>query len=161
MAIKDTSKKPYIVDNDSNIKVGIDLPIRRGDDKDGWFATSKTTMEAVKNNIKNLLNTNVGERFMQPNLGTNLRSILFEQIDDTTIVRIQDMILDSLKLWLPFVEVRDIKISTNDDDKVIGDNEVRVIVIFNIKQNPNTLDSVTIDFSGDINNSVDSSLGGY
>ena len=131
------------------------------DDKDGWFATSKTTMEAVKNNIKNLLNTNVGERFMQPNLGTNLRSILFEQIDDTTIVRIQDMILDSLKLWLPFVEVRDIKISTNDDDKVIGDNEVRVIVIFNIKQNPNTLDSVTIDFSGDINNSVDSSLGGY
>jgi len=161
MAIKDTSKKPYIVDNDSNIKVGIDLPIRRGDDKDGWFATSKTTMEAVKNNIKNLLNTNVGERFMQPNLGTNLRSILFEQIDDTTIVRIQDMILDSLKLWLPFVEVRDIKISTNDDDKVIGDNEVRVTVIFNIKQNPNTLDSVTIDFSGDINNSVDSSLGGY
>ena len=161
MAIKDTSKKPYIVDNDSNIKVGIDLPIRRGDDKDGWFATSKTTIEAVKNNIKNLLNTNVGERFMQPNLGTNLRSILFEQIDDTTIVRIQDMILDSLKLWLPFVEVRDIKISTNDDDKVIGDNEVRVIVIFNIKQNPNTLDSVTIDFSGDINNSVDSSLGGY
>jgi phage baseplate assembly protein W len=161
MAIKDTSKKPYIVDNDSNIKVGIDLPIRRGDDKDGWFATSKTTMEAVKNNIKNLLNTNVGERFMQPNLGTNLRSILFEQIDDTTIVRIQDMILDSLKLWLPFVEVRDIKISTNDDDKVIGDDEVRVIVIFNIKQNPNTLDSVTIDFSGDINNSVDSSLGGY
>jgi len=133
MAIKDTSKKPYIVDNDSNIKVGIDLPIRRGDDKDGWFATSKTTMEAVKNNIKNLLNTNVGERFMQPNLGTNLRSILFEQIDDTTIVRIQDMILDSLKLWLPFVEVRDIKISTNDDDKVIGDDEVRVIVIFNIK----------------------------
>ena len=161
MAIKDTSKKPYIVDNDSNIKVGIDLPIRRGDDKNGWFATSKTTMEAVKNNIKNLLNTNVGERFMQPNLGTNLRSILFEQIDDTTIVRIQDMILDSLKLWLPFVEVRDIKISTNDDDKVIGDNEVRVTVIFNIKQNPNTLDSVTIDFSGDINNSVDSSLGGY
>ena len=151
MAIKDTSKKPYIVDNDSNIKVGIDLPIRRGDDKDGWFATSKTTMEAVKNNIKNLLNTNVGERFMQPNLGTNLRSILFEQIDDTTIVRIQDMILDSLKLWLPFVEVRDIKISTNDDDKVIGDNEVRVIVIFNIKQKPNTLDSVTIHFSGDIN----------
>ena len=31
MAIKDTSRKPYIIDRDSNVKVGIDLQIRRGD----------------------------------------------------------------------------------------------------------------------------------
>ena len=48
MAVKDTSKKPYIVDNDTNIKVGIDLPIRRDDIKDGWFASTTTTIEAVK-----------------------------------------------------------------------------------------------------------------
>tara|TARA_E500000331_G_scaffold308229_2_gene313592 strand:+ start:663 stop:1142 length:480 start_codon:yes stop_codon:yes gene_type:complete len=151
MAIKDTSKKPYIVDRDSNIKVGIDLPFRRGDDKDGWFATSSTTMEAVKNNIKNLLSTNVGERFMQPNLGTNLISVLFEQIDETTIVRIQDIILDSLEIWLPFVEVRDIKVTTDESDEVIDRNQVRVNIIFNIKQDPDTIDSVSIDFSGDLN----------
>ena len=58
MAIKDTTKKPYIVDDDSNIKVGIDLPIRRDDLKDGWFASTTTTIEAVKNNIRNLLSTN-------------------------------------------------------------------------------------------------------
>ena len=159
MAIKDTSKKPYIVDRDSNIKVGIDLPFRRGDDKDGWFATSSTTMEAVKNNIKNLLSTNVGERFMQPNLGTNLISVLFEQIDETTIVRIQDIILDSLEIWLPFVEVRDIKVTTDESDEVIDRNQVRVNIIFNIKQDPDTIDSVSIDFSGDLNQM--SSEGGY
>ena len=53
MAIKDTSRKPYIEDNDTNIRVGIDLPIRRGNDKDGFFATTSTTIEAVKNNIRN------------------------------------------------------------------------------------------------------------
>jgi hypothetical protein len=37
MAIKDTSRKPYIEDNDTNIKVGIDLPIRRGNDKEGFL----------------------------------------------------------------------------------------------------------------------------
>ena len=63
MAIKDTSRKPYIQDNDTNVKVGIDLPIRRGSDNDGFFATTSTTIEAVKNNIRNLLQTNEGERF--------------------------------------------------------------------------------------------------
>ena len=58
MAIKDTSRKPYIQDNDTNVKVGIDLPIRRGDNLDGFFATTSTTIEAVKNNIRNLLQTN-------------------------------------------------------------------------------------------------------
>ena len=145
MAIKDTARKPYIIDNDSNIKVGIDLPIRRGEQKDGWFASTTTTIEAVKNNIRNLLSTNQGERLMQPNIGLDLRSILFEQIDDDTILNIQDSILDILKIWLPFVEVKDIQITNNNS------NELRISIIFNIVQDPNTLDSVTINFSSDIN----------
>ena len=48
MAVKDTSRKPYIEDNDTNIKIGIDLPIRRGDGRDGFFASTSTTIEAVK-----------------------------------------------------------------------------------------------------------------
>tara|TARA_R100001377_G_C3111586_1_gene82792 strand:+ start:22 stop:510 length:489 start_codon:yes stop_codon:yes gene_type:complete len=160
MAIKDTSKKPYIVDRDSNIKVGIDLPFRRGDSDGGWFATSSTTIEAVKNNIKNLLSTNVGERFMQPNLGTNLRSILFEQINETTTIRIQDIILDALQIWLPFVDIRDIEIKTNDSNDVVDRNQIKVNIIFNIKQDPDTIDSVLLDFSGDVDNSTDSSVGG-
>ena len=80
MAIRDTSRKPYIEDNDTKVKIGIDLPIRRGDDLDGFFATTSTTIEAVKNNIRNLLQTEEGERFFQPNLGIGLRKILFEHI---------------------------------------------------------------------------------
>ena len=96
MAIKDTSRKPYIQDNDTKVKVGIDLPIRRGDDLDGFFATTSTTIEAVKNNIRNLLQTEEGERFFQPNLGLNLKRNLFEQITSENLVGIQDSILDKL-----------------------------------------------------------------
>ena len=53
MALKDTSRKPYIQDNDTSVKVGIDLPIRISDTTDGFFATTSTTIEAVKNNIRN------------------------------------------------------------------------------------------------------------
>ena len=42
MAIKDISRKPYIQDNDTNVKIGIDLPIRRGDKLNGFFASTST-----------------------------------------------------------------------------------------------------------------------
>ena len=150
MAIKDTSRKPYIQDNDTKVKVGIDLPIRRDDGLDGFFATTSTTIEAVKNNIRNLLQTNEGERFFQPNLGLNLRTILFEHIGDENLAEIQDVILDKFEFWLPFVEVRNIEVLSNENNTSIGINEIRVKIDFNIKQDPNTLDSVTLEFNGDI-----------
>ena len=55
MAIKDTSRKPFIQDNDTNIKVGIDLPIRRGDKEEkpkskkrGRPAKKKTDYSSMK-----------------------------------------------------------------------------------------------------------------
>ena len=163
MAIKDTSRKPYIVDNDTNVKVGIDLPIRRGSDNDGFFATTSTTIEAVKNNIRNLLQTNEGERFFQPNLGLNLRRLLFEHITNENLIGVQDAILDKIEFWLPFVEVRDIQVLSRDNTTDIGANEIRVKILFNIKQDPNTLDSITLDFSSDVmeSESNTSSGGGY
>ena len=150
MAIKDTSRKPFIQDNDTKVKVGIDLPIRRGDDLDGFFATTSTTIEAVKNNIRNLLQTEEGERFFQPNLGLGLRSLLFEHITSENLITVQDAILDKMELWLPFVEVRDIQVLSTDDSTDVGVNEIRIKISFNIKQDPNTLDSVTLNFSSDI-----------
>ena len=163
MAIRDTSRKPFIIDNDNNIKVGIDLPIRRGDELDGFFATTSTTIEAVKNNIRNLLQTNEGERFFQPNLGINLRTILFEHITNENLIAIQDAILDKLEFWLPFVEVRDIQVLNTENLTDIGVNEIRVKILFNIKRDPNTLDSITLDFSSDINETETNltSGGGY
>ena len=152
MAIRDTSRKPYKVDNDSNVKVGIDLPVRRDDSEKGWFVSTSTTIEAVKNNIINLLQTNEGERVMQPSLGCDLRSVIFEQIDESTLLTIQDTILDSLEFWLPFVEVKDIQVA--NDDRRTDMNQVVVRIIFNLTQDPNTLDSVDVNFSSEINQDI-------
>ena len=160
MAVKDTSRKPFIEDNDTKVKIGIDLPIRRGDDKDGFFASASTTIEAVKNNIRNLLQTEEGERFFQPNLGIGLRQILFEHITEENLIDVQDIILDKLEFWLPFVEVRDIQVLSRDNTTDIGVNEIRVKILFNIKQDPNTKDSVTLDFSSDISEPESSIAGG-
>ena len=161
MAIRDTSRKPYIEDNDTRIFIGLDLPIRKSEGKEGYFASTSTTIEAVKNNIRNLLNTHQGERLMQPNLGINLIKYLFQQVTDEFIVQIQDDILDVLEMWLPFVEVRDIIVK-------VGNNvsELLIEVVFNITQDPNTLNSVQISIAStseqvDNNTTQTSGVGGY
>ena len=154
MAIKDTSRKPYIEDNNTDIRIGIDLPIRKGNNIDGYFASTSTTIEAVKNNIRNLLQTNQGERLFQPRLGLDLRKLLFEHINEDNLVSVQNTILDKFEQWLPFVEVRDIQIVNLDTENSIGANEIRVKIIFNITQDPNTLDSISLNFSANIDEQI-------
>ena len=155
MAIKDTSRKPYIEDNDTNIRVGIDLPIRRGNDKEGFFATTSTTIEAVKNNIRNLLNTNQGERLFQPNIGINLRQYLFGQITEETLLQIQESISSTFDFWLPFVQIQNINLKNGTNA-----NSIVIDILFNIKQDPNTLESVQISIDNETNNqSADAGVG--
>tara|TARA_B100000287_G_C20310919_1_gene653781 strand:+ start:201 stop:686 length:486 start_codon:yes stop_codon:yes gene_type:complete len=155
MAILDTSRKPYIVDNDTSRFVGLDLPIRKGDDINGYFASTSTTLEAVRNNIRNLVNTTRGERLMQPGIGLNLRKYLFQQMSEDLIAAIENDILDVIDFWLPFVDVRDMRILTHDFDTNIPVNTINIEIIFNIKKDPNTLDSVEFsvaDGSGQVDN---------
>ena len=133
MAIRDTSRKPYIEDNDTKIKIGLDTPIRRGDEKDGFFASTSTTI--------------------------NLRPLLFSQMDDTLILKIQDEILDTFQFWLPFVQVHDIQINTHNEDSSINVNTVSISIIFVIDRDPNTLTSITLPFSNITGESGESSIG--
>jgi len=144
MAIKDTTRKAFIEDNDENIFIGIDLPFRKSNGKEGYFASTSTTIEAVKNNIRNLVNTHQGERLMQPNLGLNLRNYMFEQFTDETLLSVQNDIVDTFKVWLPFVEIRDIQVSMDENDS-IGKNKMSINIVFNITRDPDTLESVQIE----------------
>ena len=149
MAIKDTSKKPFIEDRDDNVFIGIDLPFRKSDGIEGWFASTTTTIEAVKNNIRNLLSTHKGERYMQPNIGLNLRKFLFEQFTDELRLQIENDILDTFDFWLPFVQVKDLKVEMSDATAgSVNNNKLIISVVFNITRDPNTLESVQVEIGG-------------
>ena len=145
MAIKDTTKKSFIEDRDNNVFIGIDLPFRKSDGIEGWFASTTTTIEAVKNNIRNLLSTHKGERYMQPNIGLNLRKFLFEQFTDELRLQIENDILDTLNFWLPFIQVKDLQIQMSSATDSINNNKLIINVVFNITRDPNTLESVQVE----------------
>ena len=145
MAIKDIAKKPFIEDRNDNIFIGIDLPFRKSDGVEGWFAATTTTIKAVKNNIKNLLSTHKGERYMQPNMGLNLRKFLFEQFTDELRLQIENDILDTFEFWLPFVQIKRLEVNMSSTTDGIGKNTLIINILFNITKDPNTLESVQIE----------------
>ena len=86
-------------DDDPDVRIGVNLPFTR-DNKTGWFDQSFTTLDAAKSNLRNLLLTMKGERLMQPNFGTDLMKLVFEQDDGTLIDRIRETIITAVDFWL-------------------------------------------------------------
>ena len=143
MAILDTSKKPFIQDRDNDVFIGINLPFKKSEGSEGYFLSTTTTIEAVKNNVKLLLSTDKGERIFQPNLGIGLRRFLFEPITGETTLAIQNEIIDTFNFWLPFITIKDIQVETTSADGT-NPNQISINVIFNLDKDPNTLESVQV-----------------
>ena len=143
MAVLDTSKKPFIQDRDNDVFIGINLPFKKSEGSEGYFLSTTTTIEAVKNNVKLLLSTDKGERIFQPNLGIGLRRFLFEPITGETTLAIQNEIVDTFNFWLPFITIKDIQVETTSADGT-NPNQISINVIFNLDKDPNTLESVQV-----------------
>ena len=71
----------------------------------GVFESSFSTEEAVISNLKNLILTAKGERYMQPNFGTNIQSILFENNTDDMRSLLRETIEQDVQYWLPYVKL--------------------------------------------------------
>ena len=144
MAIRDTNKtkKPYIVDRDEDVFIGLDFPLRRGDDGSGMFASTSTTLEAVKVNARNLLQTELGERVMQPTLGIRLKQFLFEPFTEDVRVAIENSIVDTFSIWLPFVTIVALDVEMSDA------NTLKISVEFVLNRDPTTTESVQVIIGG-------------
>jgi hypothetical protein len=117
------------VNETPDIAIGISLPFNMGSNarKDSShyasgsisgnsvFGSTYTTQEQVISNLKNLLLTRKGERLMQPNFGTNIYDTLFENNTEDVRSLLKKTITKDINVWLPYITVNDIKISTSND----------------------------------------------
>lgn len=75
-----------------------------------------TDAEAIKRSIRNLMFTGTYERLFQPNLGANLRKLLFEPISPMTQLSIQILITDIVRLYEPRITIIDLQVSVDADE---------------------------------------------
>lgn len=75
--------------------------------------------DAIKESIKNLILTDRGERLMQPNLGGNIRAMLFENITPATLKMIEDQVRTTINLYEPRCKLIDVIVSTPRDQNTV------------------------------------------
>jgi hypothetical protein len=75
--------------------------------------------DSIKESIRNLLLTDRGERLMQPNIGGNIRAMLFENITPGNLTLIEDQVRTTLDLHEPRAEIIDVSVSAIDEQNVV------------------------------------------
>ena len=88
----------------------------------GFFASQSGTNQ-IKADILQLLLTNPGERVMNPNFGTGLKSKLFEPNDPTLQLQINNLIVNSIKTWEPRIVIKDISVTSSIDPLALNPND--------------------------------------
>ena len=95
--------------------------------------------EQTKENLKSLLLTRIGERYMLPEFGTNLLNMLFEPITNNFNDMVQTSILSAISTWLPYVNIEGITIVTALDDPTMQ-HMVEISITYSvINFNTNTI----------------------
>ena len=126
-------------DLNPNTYVGLSFPLRR--DKFNDFAMTKNSLEQAQHNLKNLLLTSPGERAMQPEFGSNMRALCFEQIDSNLPTRIEEEVRRAVGVWLPYINIQEVNTLTEDQDQ----NKIYVEILFSTTLSPQAKESVTIN----------------
>ena len=139
MAIIDRNASWYQIDKDEEVSIGISLPLSLSD-----VNSTKTTIEAVKQNLLNLCNTEAGERVMQPNLGTRLKRFIFEPFSEEIVVQIQDVLMEGLTYWLPFIRVNSIDVKMSEEGRGDFRNTLEISVDFSLLKDLTTTESIQI-----------------
>lgn len=121
--------------------LNLTFPLRTG--LAGAFETNKTTIDAVKDDLRILLLTNHGERLIYSDFGANLRGLLFENMSQDFEVKIQDSIVVATEKWMPFITIKDIQVKTGQTDLSLGSNETKIKIFFSVN-NSNLEDSLEI-----------------
>ena len=70
---------------------------------------------AIARSVRNIVLTSPGEKIFDPDFGSNIGEILFENIDEITAISIQEEIENSLQNYEPRVELIDVNVKPDYD----------------------------------------------
>jgi phage baseplate assembly protein W len=97
------------------VKYGIDFPFR--DSLEGQYVKMTSTPEReIRGNLIHLLLTKKGSRYYLPDFGTRLYQFIFDQNDMVTFGLIEEEIRESVKKYIPNLEITKLEVISAEDD---------------------------------------------
>ena len=80
---------------------------------------------------------------MQPTFGSNLKAILFDSFDEITSDNIEEAIREAVNRQLPYITINDVIVVQDNQT----DNRVLVSVDYSTTLEPDTFDSLSLEFN--------------
>lgn len=134
--------KIHPLDLKKNKAIGVMLPLGGNP----LFKLSYTTEEQAISNLKNLLLTRKGERPFQPLFGSDIYSLLFEQISENINTELENSLRDDIKFWLPYIIVDDVEVNSKQDL-----NRIDISLRFRVTENgANTQITIFVTEQGNV-----------
>jgi phage baseplate assembly protein W len=114
------------------ITYNIKFPLADDSSKNTYFLMTQVTKEAFSSDLLLLLLTQKGERYYEPDYGTNLLKFIFEPNDTMTATDIEGEIKATVSKYIPSLKINSIRFNWNIDDQgnVIGENQLNVTINF-------------------------------
>lgn len=94
---------------------GIDFPFRNSL-KGDFLRMTETPEREVRANLIHLLLTRKGSRYYLPDFGTRLYEYIFDQNDVVTFGLIEDEIRESVKKYIPNLDINSINVVSAEND---------------------------------------------
>lgn len=118
--------------------IGVSLPFSGK----AVFNSTYQSKDAIKANLVNLLLTGTGERFLNPFLGTGLRSYLFENITEDLLRKAKADITNIIGVYFPRVVILGLEITSEPDSNSIvfflkyrvSETDIEDEILINIEQ---------------------------
>ena len=82
---------------------------------------------AIARSLKNIVFTQPGEKFFNPDFGSRISESLFENVDDVSALAIEDEIRSSIINFEPRVNLLNVSVNPN-----VEDNEMNVIIQYEV-----------------------------
>ena len=101
-------------------------------DEDGHYALNKTFLETTKQNFKNLLLTNPGEKIMDPAFGIGVAALLFEQDVEESREHMASIIYKQAETYLPYVVIEDLFFKGSEAGPDISPNSLSLTIQYRV-----------------------------
>ena len=118
------------------VSYNIKYPLNDDPTTNTFFLTSKVTKDAFSSNLFLLLLTEKGERYYDPNYGTNLLKYIFEPNDNVTTMDIEQDIKQTVSTYIPNLNINSVEFFSDIDEYGVKmlDSQINVRVKFTFSE---------------------------
>ena len=109
------AKKINPLDLKPSVAIGVDLPFSG----EAVFNSTYETKDALKANLINYFLTNKGERYLNPDFGSDIKKLLFDNLTEEKIDTLEGIVARDIDLFFPRVRPTDINVLADPDQNLV------------------------------------------